>query len=56
LLAFGLLLVAFRSVAIPLVSVALNLLSVAGAFGTDPVWPDQYRDPSHAWLMAACAT
>jgi putative drug exporter of the RND superfamily len=33
LLAFGLLLVAFRSVAIPVVSVGLNLLSVAGAFG-----------------------
>ncbi|HKR69550.1 MAG TPA: MMPL family transporter [Streptosporangiaceae bacterium] len=33
LLAFGLLLVAFRSVAIPLVSIALNLLSVAGAYG-----------------------
>ncbi len=33
LLAFGLLLVAFRSVAIPLVSIALNMLSVAGAYG-----------------------
>ena len=32
-LAFGLLLVAFRSVAIPLVSIALNLLSVAAAYG-----------------------
>jgi putative drug exporter of the RND superfamily len=33
LLALGLLLVAFRSVAIPLVSIALNLLSVAAAYG-----------------------
>jgi putative drug exporter of the RND superfamily len=33
LLAFGLLLVAFRSVAIPVVSIGLNLLSVAGAYG-----------------------
>ncbi len=33
ILAFGLLLVAFRSVAIPVVSIALNLLSVATAFG-----------------------
>ena len=32
-LAFGLLLVAFRSLAIPLVSIALNLLSVAAAYG-----------------------
>ena len=32
-LAFALLLVAFRSVTIPLVSVALNLLSVAAAYG-----------------------
>jgi putative drug exporter of the RND superfamily len=32
-LAFGLLLVAFRSVAIPLVSIALNLLSVGAAYG-----------------------
>jgi putative drug exporter of the RND superfamily len=33
ILAFGLLLVAFRSVAIPLVSISLNLLSVGAAFG-----------------------
>jgi putative drug exporter of the RND superfamily len=33
LLAFALLLVAFRSVTIPLVSIALNLLSVAAAYG-----------------------
>ncbi len=33
LLAFGLLLLAFRSVVIPLVSISLNLLSVAAAFG-----------------------
>jgi RND superfamily putative drug exporter len=33
MLALGLLLVAFRSVAIPLVSIALNLLSVAAAYG-----------------------
>src|SRR5580700_6574717 len=33
LLAFGLLLVAFRSVTIPLISIALNLLSVAAAYG-----------------------
>ena len=33
LLALGLLLVAFRSLAIPLVSIALNLLSVAAAYG-----------------------
>jgi RND superfamily putative drug exporter len=33
LLALGLLLVAFRSAAIPLVSIALNLLSVAAAYG-----------------------
>jgi len=33
LLALGLLLVAFRSVAIPLLSIALNLLSVAAAYG-----------------------
>jgi putative drug exporter of the RND superfamily len=33
LLAFGLLLVAFRSVAIPLVSIVLNLLSVAAGYG-----------------------
>jgi putative drug exporter of the RND superfamily len=32
-LAFGLLLAAFRSVAIPLVSIALNLLSVGAAYG-----------------------
>ena len=32
-LAFGLLLVAFRSVTIPLVSIGLNLLSVAAAYG-----------------------
>ena len=32
-LAFVLLLVAFRSVAIPLVSIALNLLSVGAAYG-----------------------
>ena len=32
-LAFGLLLVAFRSVTIPLVSIALNLLSVGAAYG-----------------------
>jgi putative drug exporter of the RND superfamily len=33
LLAFGLLLVAFRSVTIPLISIALNLLSVAAGYG-----------------------
>ena len=33
LLAFGLLLVAFRSVAIPVVSIALNLLSVGASYG-----------------------
>ena len=33
LLAFGLLLVAFRSVTIPLVSIALNLLSVVASYG-----------------------
>jgi RND superfamily putative drug exporter len=33
ILAFGLLLVAFRSVAIPMVSIVLNLLSVAAAYG-----------------------
>jgi RND superfamily putative drug exporter len=33
LLAFALLLVAFRSVTIPLISIVLNLLSVAGAYG-----------------------
>ena len=32
-LAFGLLLAAFRSVAVPLVSIALNLLSVGAAYG-----------------------
>ncbi len=33
LVAFGLLLVTFRSVVVPLIAVALNLLSVGAAYG-----------------------
>ena len=37
--AFCLLLLAFRSVVLPLVSIALNFLSVAAAYGLITAWP-----------------